>query len=232
MQRPTPPPLRKQTSTLWYYPSAQYSIDEPQGTPGYPGATPPWIIWNLLERYTREGDLVIDPFCGGGTTMDVARSLGREARGFDVNPQREEIEDADARKLPVEDGTVDFVFMDPPYSTHIEYSDSPNCIGKLSGLEEEYYKAMQQVFQEAHRVLKDRRYLAVFVSDSFEKGKGFAPIAARLSMLLENHFRPIDHIAVVRGNRKLEKPTFHKGASEGNFFMRGFTHLLLFKKER
>ena len=25
--------------------------------------TPAWVIWNLLERYTREGDLVLDPFC-------------------------------------------------------------------------------------------------------------------------------------------------------------------------
>ena len=229
-QRPERPHLRKQTSTLWYYPSAQYS-DVPMGTPGYQGATPAWVLWNLLERYTRPGDLVLDPFCGGGTTLDVAKSLERKARGFDLNPQRPDIEEADARDLPLEDGTIDFVFMDPPYSTHIEYSDSEACIGKLSGLEEAYYQAMTAVFDEAARVLRDRRYLALFVSDSFEKKKGFAPIGARLSGLLERHFKPIDHIAVVRGNRKLEKPAYHRAAAEGNFFLRGFTHLLVWKKE-
>lgn len=231
MHRPLRPKLRKQTTTLWYYPSAQYS-DEPKGTPGYQGATPAWVIWNVLERYTRPGDLVIDPFCGGGTTLDVARSLEREARGFDLNPQRPDIEEADARSLPLEDESVDFVFMDPPYSTHIEYSESPACIGKLSGLEEVYYEAMQAVFDEARRVLRDRRYLAVFVSDSFEKKKGFAPIGSRLFSMLGRDLRPVDHVAVVRGNRKLEKPAFHRAADEGNFFLRGFTHLLICKKEQ
>lgn len=230
MPRPKRPPLRKQTTTLWYYPSSQYP-GPAKGSPGYPGATPAWVIWNLLERYTREDDLVVDPFCGGGTTLDVARSEGRRARGFDVNPQREDVEEADARALPLEDASVDFLFMDPPYSTHVEYSDSPACIGKLSALEPPYYEALDAVLDEAFRVLRDRRFLAVFASDSFEKKKGFAPIGARLSGMLEQRFRPVDHVAVVRGNRKLEKPAFHRAAAEGNFFLRGFTHLLIFKKE-
>lgn len=225
------PPLKLQTSTLWYYPSQQYS-EEPMGTPGYEGRTPAWVIWNLLERYTREGDLVIDPFCGGGTTLDVAQSLGRKAQGFDIAPWREDIERADARALPLEDGVADFVFMDPPYSTHVEYSDEPDCIGKLDAFEPEYFEAMERVFDEADRVLKDRRYLAVFVGDSFKKKKGFVPIGARFLVSLAERFRPVDHVAIVRGNRKLEAPRFHKAAAEGNFFLRGFNHLLLFKKEK
>ena len=225
------PPLKLQTSTLWYYPSQQYS-EEPMGTPGYEGRTPAWVIWNLLERYTREGDLVIDPFCGGGTTLDVAQSLGRKAQGFDIAPWREDIERADARALPLEDGVADFVFMDPPYSTHVEYSDEPDCIGKLDAFEPEYFEAMERVFDEADRVLKDRRYLAVFVGDSFKKKKGFVPIGARFLVSLAERFRPVDHVSIVRGNRKLEAPRFHKAAAEGNFFLRGFNHLLLLKKEK
>lgn len=224
-------PLKLQTTTLWYYPSQQYS-DEPMGIPGYEGRTPAWVIWNLLERYTREGDVVLDPFCGGGTTLDVARSMGREGRGFDVAPAREDIERADARALPLEDGSVDFVFMDPPYSTHVEYSDSPDCIGKLEAFEPEYFEAMERVFDEADRVLRDRRYLAVFVGDSFKKKRGFVPIGARFLVSLERRFRPVDHVSVTRGNRKLETPRFHKAAAEGNFFLRGFHHLMIFKKER
>ncbi len=201
------------------------------GHPDYEGRTPAWVIWNLLERYTREGDLVVDPFCGGGTTIDVARDMERRAIGYDLQPVRDDIFRADARKLPLEDEKADFVFMDPPYSTHIDYSDDPNCIGKLSAFDEAYFEAMDGAFAEAERVLRDRRYIAVYVSDSYEKKKGFVPIGARLSVMLSGRFRPVDHVSVVRGNRKLEKPAFHKAAAEGNFFLRGFQHLMIFKKE-
>jgi hypothetical protein len=222
---------RLQTSTLWYHPSQQYS-DEPMGDPRFEGRTPAYVIWNLLTRYTREKDLVVDPFCGGGTTLDVARDLGRRALGYDVEPTRDDIFRADARGLPLEDGVADFVFMDPPYSTHLTYSDRGECIGNLDAFDPGYFDAMGEVFGEAHRVLRDRRYLGLYISDSWKKKKGFAPIGYELYRLLAERFRPVDHVAVVRGNRKLEKPGFHRAAAEGNFFLRGFNHLLIFKKEQ
>lgn len=225
------PPLKLQTTSLWYYPSQQLP-GMASGNPRYEGRTPAYVIWNLLERYTRAEDLVVDPFCGGGTTIDVARELGRKVLGYDVAPSRDDIFRADARQLPLEDQKADFVFMDPPYSTHVEYSDSADCIGKLDAFEDEYFEAMQAVFAEADRILRDRRFLAVFVGDSFKKKRGFVGIGARLYELLEQRFRAVDHICVVRGNRKLEKPAFHKAAADGNFFLRGFNHLLIFKKER
>jgi DNA modification methylase len=225
------PALKLQTTTLWYYPSQQYG-GEPKGDPRFQGATPAYVVWNLLERYTREGDLVVDPFCGGGTTLDVARELGRRALGYDTTPTRPDIFRADARKLPLEDGVADFVFMDPPYGTHIDYGDAPDCIGKLDAFDDAYFAALDGAFGEAERVLRDRRYLALYVSDTFEKKKGFVAIGARCYELLARRFRPVDHIAVVRGNRTLEKPNFHRAAAEGNFFLRGFNHLLVFKKEK
>jgi DNA modification methylase len=220
-----------QTTTLWYHPSGRYG-EEPMGASAYAGATPSWVIWNLLVRYTRENDLVIDPFAGGGTTLDVARSLGRRALGYDIAPSRPDVFRADARELPLEDGKADFVFMDPPYSTHIEYSGASECIGELSAFEPAYFEAMDRVFEEVERVLRDRRYLAVLVGDSFQKKRGFVGIGAKLYGMLERRFRAVDHVVVVRGNRKLEKPHYHRAAAEGNFFLRGFLHLLLFKKER
>ena len=223
-------PLRLQTTTLWYYPSQQYG-EEPMGDPRYQGRTPAYVIWNLLERYTRPGDLVVDPFCGGGTTLDVARSLGREALGFDVAPHRPDITRADARDLPLESGRADFFFLDPPYSTHLEYSAAGECIGQLDAFEEPYFEAMDQAFGEVERCLAPRRYLGVFVSDTYKKKKGFVAIGTRFSALLARRFRPVDHVAVVRGNRKLEEPRFHRAAAQENFFLRGFNHLLIFKKE-
>jgi DNA modification methylase len=235
MNRPRQTPPKLQTTTLWHHPSQQHaSTDDgrPMGTPGYPGATPTYVIWNLLTRYTREGDLVVDPFCGGGTTLDVARSLDRRALGYDVEPQRADIFRGDARHLPLESEKADFVFMDPPYSTHLEYSGKEECIGELDAFTPAYFEAMDAVFAEAHRCLRDRRYLAVYCSDSFKKKRGFVGIGATLFTLLERRFKAVDHVAVVRGNRKLEKPNFHRAAADENFFLRGFNHLLIFKKEK
>ena len=97
------PPLRIQPTTLWDYPSQDYGEGQ-QGRPGYKGATPSYIIWNLIQRYTKEKDLVVDPFAGSGTTLDVARDTGRRALGYDVHPYRKDIFRVDARKLPAEDG--------------------------------------------------------------------------------------------------------------------------------
>ncbi len=225
------PPLTPQTTTLWSYPSAHYG-DTIQGQRGFEGATPAWVIWDLLQRYTRENDLVLDPFCGGGTTLDVARDLKRRALGFDLAPARSDVRPGDARALAVEDASVDFAFLDPPYSTHLVYSDHPRCIGKLDASEPAYFEAMDQVFAELARVLKDRRYLAVYVSDTWKKEAGFVPIGARLMALLEKRFRAIDHVAVVRGNKKLARHRYHRAASDTGGLVRGFNHLLIAKLER
>src|SRR6476620_138703 len=158
------PPLRIQPTTLWDYPS-QVPGDTHQGRPGYKGARPSYIIWNLLQRYTKEKDLVVDPFAGSGTTLDVARDLNRRALGYDVHPSRKDIFRLDALKPPPElSGKVDFVFMDPPYSTHLDYGDDPRDIGKLDVAKgNAYYDAMEQTFREAHRLLKSGKHLGLYV---------------------------------------------------------------------
>src|ERR1700691_1788392 len=83
-------PLRLQPTTLWDYPAQHYG-EGVQGDPNYRGATPSYIIWNLLQRYTKPNDLVIDPCAGSGTTLDVARELDRRALGYDVHPARKDI---------------------------------------------------------------------------------------------------------------------------------------------
>src|SRR3954468_8152346 len=142
------PPLRIQVTTLWDYPSQDYGEGQ-QGKAGYKGATPSYIIWNLLQRYTKEKDLVVDCFAGSGTTLDVARDLNRRALGYDVDPTRQDIFKADARKLPPELTTkIDFVFFDPPHSPPPDYGPDPGDIGKLDAADGKYYDAMDAVFGE------------------------------------------------------------------------------------
>lgn len=261
------PSLRLMTTTLWEYPSQHFDAADGtsmQGDKAYVGATPSWVIWQLLSRYTRERDLVIDPMCGSGTTIDVARGMDRRALGYDLAPTRDDIFRADARSLPLEDATADFVFIDPPYSTHVNYSDDPRCIGKLDAAKEGvtvhgakssregYYEAMERVISEIHRVLKSRRYMALYVSDSWRKRKGdepehgslkgrrgahftkggvFMPIGFELYAMMRERFTPIDIVAVVRHNEKLNRGNWHKAAEEQNFFLRGFNYLFIMKKD-
>ena len=223
------PELTLQTTTLWEYTSQHYG-DAEQGSKEYIGATPSYIIWNLLERYTRKNDLVVDPMCGSGTTIDVARDLGRRALGYDVAPFRKDIFRADARKLPLENEKADFVFVDPPYSTHIDYSNEPGCIGKLDALTSDYYIAMEKAIQEMHRILRPKRYMALYVSDSWQKKKPFAPIGFHLFAILEKYFEPVDVIAVVRHNKTLKRRHWHTEAIAGNYFLRGFNYLFIMRK--
>lgn len=233
-REPKAPP-RVQPTTLWDYPSQSYPglRSSKQGDEKYPGVTPSYVIWNLIQRYTRPGDLVLDPFCGSGTTLDVAADTNRKARGFDLAPVRPDIERADARQIPVDDNVANLVFIDPPYSTHIDYSDDPRCIGKLPAAEPAYFKAMNQVLAECARVLKPGGVLGIYVCDSYVHSgqhKGFFPIGFELYALASKLMQPLDIVAVTRRNKTLDAGNYRKAAEEQNFFLRGFNYLLLLQK--
>ena len=228
-RRPAKPPLRIQPTTLWDYPSQHYGEGQ-QGDARYVGATPSYVIWNLIQRYTKPGDLVVDPFCGSGTTLDVAKDTGRRARGFDVAPYRPDIERADARKLPLESGSVDLVFMDPPYGDHIHYSDEKDCIGKLSAYDPSYFQAMHRAIREAARVLKPGGVFGLYVCDYFEKKRGFSPVGFQLFVSIAESLAILDIVSVARHNKTLEMGNYRKAAEEGNFFLRGFNYLFIAQK--
>lgn len=58
---------------------------------GYPTQKPVKLIQRIIELVTNDGDIVLDPFCGSGTTCVAAKSLNRKFIGIDKNPDAIEL---------------------------------------------------------------------------------------------------------------------------------------------
>lgn len=54
---------------------------------GYPTQKPILLLERIIHLTTDEGDHVLDPFCGSGTTLVAAKILGRAYAGIDISPQ-------------------------------------------------------------------------------------------------------------------------------------------------
>ena len=55
----------------------------------YPGTFPMMVPINCILRYSREGELVLDPMAGSGTTLVACAMLNRLGLGIDLNPEAE-----------------------------------------------------------------------------------------------------------------------------------------------
>ena len=69
------------TKSVWSFPT------ESAKRVGHPAPFPEELPYRLIQLYTFEGDVVLDPFCGSGTTCVVALKTGRHFVGFDINEE-------------------------------------------------------------------------------------------------------------------------------------------------
>lgn len=148
----------------------------------------PYIPRNLLLRYSQAGDLVLDQFAGGGTTLVEAKLLNRNIIGVDVNDIalnrcREKIDfehdgangkvylyKGDARKLDfIPNEKIDFICTHPPYADIIKYSD--DLYNDLSRCNvKDFLAEMEKVAAESYRVLKSNKFCAILMGDTRKKG--------------------------------------------------------------
>ncbi|KYH38617.1 MAG: hypothetical protein AYL28_003100 [Candidatus Bathyarchaeota archaeon B23] len=188
-----------ETTTVWSFPSrgrwATHRGD-------YRGNWPPQLVRNLLIRYSRPGEWVLDQMCGGGTTLIECKLLGRNAIGVDINYEalmltldrlnfayRPEglgepeirVYQGDARNLNlVEDESIDLVATHPPYADIIPYSRgrAKGDLSRSSSLEK-YLRAMRDIAAESFRVLRPGRFCAILVGDT-RRRRHYIPIAFRV----------------------------------------------------
>lgn len=76
----------------------------------YPSRLKPAIASTLVDLFTREGDVVVDPFCGVGTVPFEAALRGRDAVGGDLSPLAAVI--SEAKLLPVEGRDLEKLLQD------------------------------------------------------------------------------------------------------------------------
>jgi len=165
------------------------------------GNCPIEIPRQCIWRFSKEGDTVLDPFVGGGTTLVACARMKRIGIGIEVNPEIAKIakENLSARSLDpeingwlekqklivgdsrnlkalgIEDSSIDMVFAHPPYWNLINYSKEHGVAkGDLSTAPtlEDFLYGMKQNLEEIMRVLKPDRFLCVLIGETFlQKGQ-------------------------------------------------------------
>ena len=89
--------LTREQWTAWA--PAVWRINAVKYQDGHPCPYPEELVERLVRMFSYVGDRVLDPWLGSGTTVKVARALGREAVGYEKEPQ---YKDVIMRKLGVE----------------------------------------------------------------------------------------------------------------------------------
>ena len=221
-----------EATNLWDFPRQSYGIN-PKGDNKYAGVTPAELIWNLVWRYTEPNDLVVDPMCGSGTTIDVCKEEGRRAICYDISPPpgRHDIIQNDARKIPLEDNSVDLVFVDSPYGDNIKYNEQPDCIGKISSETETFYDELEKVISECYRILKYEKVLGWLIGDQWVRGM-FTPVGFKLYQRLCKYFDTVEIVCVTRKGQISHTSFWTNRARRLNFFLRGYKYLFIMRKTR
>lgn len=133
------------------------------------GNTPVEFVDNLLYLYTKPFDIVVDPFGGGGSTIDVCK---RRSRRYWVSDRKPIPSRKDIRQHDLTDGVsgparwadVALVYMDPPYWKQAEgqYSDDPTDLANMSL--EQFTSTMVATIHEYGAKLHPGAHVAVIIS--------------------------------------------------------------------
>jgi len=184
------------TGSLWLIPRRDSSGAH---TAEYHGNFVPQVPNQLIRRFTKEGELVVDLFAGLGTTLIEARRLRRPSIGVELDPAaaeaaREALDrDTTQRGAPavllVGDSSLEetaaevrrqmralgrstcqLAILHPPYHDIVPFSGLPGDLSAAESLNE-FLRGMDRVFRLAWRLLDPGRFLALVIGDKYEKSR-------------------------------------------------------------
>ena len=90
-------------SDVWEIP---YLNPKAKERTGYPTQKPVLLLNQILNIVTEEGDLVVDPFCGSGTTCVSAKSLKRQFIGIDISQDAVELANSRLEEMVISESNL------------------------------------------------------------------------------------------------------------------------------
>ncbi len=242
-----PEDFKLQATTMWSFPKrgtwATHKGD-------YRGNWAPEIPRNLILRYSKENDIVLDQFLGSGSTMIETKLLNRQGIGIDINPnaiditksridfnfdmQKEYYEPtlhlADSRDLSnvMPDESVDLICTHPPYANIIKYSE--DIEGDLSHYNvEPFLDEMSKVAKECNRVLKRDKYCAILIGDT-RKNKHMIPLGFNvMQRFLDEGF--VLKETIIKQQHNCQATGFwYQKSIDSNFLLIAHEYLFVFRK--
>ena len=206
----------------------------------------PYIPRNLLLRYSKEGDLVLDQFAGGGTTLVEAKLLGRNIIGVDINDIALErckdkttfesenagkvyIHKGDARNLHfIPNESIDLITTHPPYANIIQYSEDID--GDLSHLNiKDFLVEMKKVAFESYRVLKNDKFCAILMGDTRIKGH-VQTMSFEVMKIFESEGFKLKEIIIKEQHNCRATGYWKTNSLKYNFLLLAHEYLFVFRK--
>lgn len=242
------------TDSLWVFPRRD-SAGSHLGW--YWGNFVPQIPRQLMLRYTRKGDLVLDPFCGSGTTLIECRRLGRHGLGVELNPDVAErarqlvrgqpnpsrvktrIAVADARTPEVARElrrlgrrSAQMILMHPPYHDIIRFSDEG---GDLSAAPttDAFLAMFGEVVDNLTPLLEKGRYMGLVIGDKYTGGEwiplGFSCMNEVLKRGYSLKSVVVKNFEETRAKRD-QKQLWRYRALAGGFYIFKHEYIFVFRK--
>ncbi len=232
-----------ETTTVWSFPNrGSWATHNPK----YRGNWSPYVPRNIILRYSRKGDVVLDQFLGSGTTLIETVLLGRHGIGVDINSGALEIAKrnisfcetnkyepkivrGDARNLYfIENNSIDLICTHPPYSNIIKYSEDID--GDLSRFDiPDFIKEMKKVADECYRVLRKNKYCAILIGD-IRRNRHIVPLGFNVMQQFLNSGFVIKEIIIKHQHNCKFNNFWHSKSTRYNFLLIAHEYLFIFRK--
>ncbi len=217
----------------------------------------PQIPRQLLLRYTKKNDWVLDTFLGSGTTLIECRRMGRNGIGIELNPRvarkarelinresnpnqaRTEILTGDSKTINIGKaferlgvGQVQLLVMHPPYHDIITFSESKKDLSTAESASE-FLKMFGEVLDNVTPALERGRYFALVIGDKYQKGE-WVPLGFEcMNEVLKRDYSLksiiVKNFDETRAKRD-QKQLWRYRALVGGFYIFKHEYIFLFKK--
>lgn len=228
-------------------------------TAGYWGNFIPQIPNQLLRRYTKKGEWILDPFLGSGTTLMECRRLGRNGIGVELQKNiiklAKENLDKDYNLFKSEShihiicddstnmdfkkelqkigiNSVQFILLHPPYWDIIPFSNDKEDLSNAKSLDL-FLDLFEKVVDQTYPVLDKNRFLAVVIGDKYTKGEliplGFYLMQEVLKKGYKLKSTIVKNFETTKAKMN-QKELWRYRAMVGNFYVFKHEYIFIFEK--